>query len=243
MHNGLVVSFFITTCFLAAVALWRASRGTHVFPSATIVGYLGILVVLCKSAGVLVYSAVIGPVALWARPRIQVSIATILVSVALFYPAVRFKGVFPTASLVEIVSSINAERASSLQTRFDQEDQLLARASERAWFGWGRFGRSRVYDENGKDISLTDGFWIITFGQYGIVGFIALFGLLTLPVYRARILFRNLSHQRERLLWAMLVLILSLTTVEQLPNAALSPWGWLIAGTLLGQSEYLLEAK
>ena len=37
----------------------------------------------------------------------------------------------------------------------------------------------------GRDISITDGHWIITMGQFGIVGFIAEFGLLGFSVLRA----------------------------------------------------------
>ena len=59
---------------------------------------------------------------------------------------------------------------------------MLERASERILFGWGRFGRSRVYNEYGSDISVTDGRWIITLGQFGVVGFMGEFGLLALAL-------------------------------------------------------------
>ena len=43
----------------------------------------------------------------------------------------------------------------------------------------------RVYDsDTRRDISVTDGHWIITLGQAGLLGFIAEFGLLTLPIFR-----------------------------------------------------------
>ena len=34
-------------------------------------------------------------------------------------------------------------------------------------------------------MSITDGRWIITIGQFGLFGFVAEFGLLILPVFRA----------------------------------------------------------
>ena len=37
----------------------------------------------------------------------------------------------------------------------------------------GAVGRERVYDQYGKDISITDGRWIITLGQFGAISFIA----------------------------------------------------------------------
>ena len=32
-------------------------------------------------------------------------------------------------------------------------------------FGWGGWGRNRVYDEMGNDMAVTDGYWIIFFGS------------------------------------------------------------------------------
>jgi hypothetical protein len=34
-----------------------------------------------------------------------------------------------------------------------------------------------------------------------------------------------------------LILIVAITVVEQLPNASISSWSWLLAGTLLGRVE------
>ena len=62
---------------------------------------------------------------------------------------------------------------------------MMDRASQRIWFGWGRFGRSRIFDEWGSDVSVTDGRWTITLGQFGLFGFVAEFGLLALTVFRA----------------------------------------------------------
>ena len=84
---------------------------------------------------------------------------------------------------MSLASSYNVERAESLQFRFEQERLLLDHAWKRVWFGWGRFGRNRVYNEEGKDISVTDGRWIITMGSFGFVGFAAEFGLLALSVF------------------------------------------------------------
>ncbi len=61
---------------------------------------------------------------------------------------------------------------------------LSEKALRRAMWGWGRFGKSRVYDENGKDISTTDGLWIITLGISGIVGLTAVTAIYLLPGIR-----------------------------------------------------------
>jgi hypothetical protein len=94
-----------------------------------------------------------------------------------------------------------------------------------------------VYDENGNDRSITDGQWIIAFGQFGFVGFIAQFGLLALPVFLTTRISGSAAAQREFIFLACLTLLVALTVVEQLPNASISSWSWLMAGVLLGQAE------
>jgi hypothetical protein len=73
------------------------------------------------------------------------------------------------------------ERAS-LKFRFDMEEILGDKARLRFLFGWGDSGGNRVYNDYGKDISVTDSLWIITFGTNGAVGLVSLFSSLLLPV-------------------------------------------------------------
>jgi hypothetical protein len=80
--------------------------------------------------------------------------------------------------------SIGEDRAESLQFRFEQENQLIARALERPAFGWGGWGRNLVRDENDKNVSVPDGLWIIVLGSHGIVGLLAYGAMTLLPVAR-----------------------------------------------------------
>ena len=238
-ENGLALSFFTMTAVIASIALWRAKKKFSNFPPVAIPSYLSIVLVLCKSLGALVYAIFAGALVGWSRPKSCVRVAVLLAGVALLYPLLRVEGLFPDKMLVDIAEHVNVERAGSLQTRFDQEQQLLDRSSERPVFGWGRFGRSRVYDAYGKDISLTDGLWIITLGQFGLAGFLAQFGLLALPVFRAASALKFARSDQDRVFLATLTLIAALTLVEQLPNSSLGCWNWLLAGSLLGRVEKL----
>jgi len=242
LQNGLVLAFFVLTSLLASFAILRErlKKNAGVIQSASVSVYLGLVLVLCRAAGAMVYGITAGALVLFSGPRSQLRVAAALVSIAMLYPLLRVEGVFPTKELVAIASTIDADRAQSLAFRFDQEDLLLGHALERPAFGWGRFGRSRVYDwEYSKDISTTDGLWIITIGQFGIVGFLAQFALMSLPVFRAMSAMRSLINPRDRLLLATHALIVALVVVEQLPNASISPWTWLLMGTLLGRTEAL----
>jgi hypothetical protein len=244
MANGLVLAFFLMTSFLAALTLWRLRSPMRYLPLSGVTVYLGFIVVLCKSAGALAYSALVGPVLLWSRPRSQLKLAVLLVSISLLYPTLRLTNLFPDQILINVAAFFDQERADSLKFRFDQEEQLLARASERFLFGWGRYGRNRVYDnDSGKDLSVTDGTWIVTIGQFGFLGFLAQFGLLALPVFRSVSAFKRTNSKSDKAFLATLAIILAVTVVEQIPNASISPWTWLLAGSLLGRTELLNSAR
>lgn len=237
MGHGLIVAFFAMTTAVAAAALWRIRSPIMRLQPGIVTGYLSVLLVLCKSLGALSYGAVLVPLVRLATPRLQLRVALVLVSVALLYPLLRTTDLFPTTGMVEVAKSISGERANSLEFRFTNEDRLLQRASQRLFFGWGRFGRSRVYDESGKDVSVTDGFWIIVLGTYGLFGFIAEFGLLVFPVVRAVSAVKFVESKREAVLLGALALIIATNVVDLLPNATISPWTWLLAGALLGRVE------
>ena len=74
-----------------------------------------------------------------------------------------------------------AERAQSVAFRLSQEQVLLDKALVRPGLGWGRWGRSRVRNDEGRDVSVTDSLWIISIGTGGIVGLASLGALLLGP--------------------------------------------------------------
>lgn len=236
MGHGLLAAFFLMASLLSAAALWR-TRNPATPPWSVVTIYLGAVLLVCKSLGALIYAIFGSALILFARSRTLMTVACILVVVSLGYPMLRFLGLMPTTAIVQLARSIDTERADSLQFRLDNEDQLLARALERPMFGWGRFGRSRIYDpETGKDLSVTDGRWIIDLGQFGFVGFLAEFGLLSLCVLRSARTY-NTAKSDVQLYVATLTLLLAVNVVDLLPNAGLLPLTWLIAGALLGFSE------
>jgi hypothetical protein len=243
LGHGLVVAFFAMTTMVAAAACWRTrTRIWRLVPSG-ITAYLGVMVLLCKTGSALLYAAVLVPLVRLASPRWQVRVACILATIALTYPMLRVTNVFPTELLLEASAAVNTDREESLKTRFDQEEQLLNHAWQRVWFGWGRFGRNRVFDvESGRDVSITDGYWIITLGTFGLVGFIARFGLLAIAVFRAAGALKYAQSIKEKEHLAALALIVSINIIDLLPNSTISPWTWLLVGALLGRAEALRAA-
>jgi hypothetical protein len=240
LGHPLLLSFFMMTTAVAATALWRMQIRVTRFAPTAITVYLSGILLLCKSAAAIVYGAMLLSLVRWTKPKFQLRVAVVLVTIALLYPVLRITNVFPTSVLTEAATLISQERAVSLGQRFDQEGKLLEHASQRFLFGWGRWGRSRIYDPNtGSDITVTDGDWIITLGVWGLFGFVAQFGLLAVPVIRAASALKYAKSESDKVFLAALALIVAISLIDQLPNSSLNPWSWLLAGALLGRAEAL----
>jgi hypothetical protein len=240
LGHGLVVAFFVMTATVAAAACWGTRTRVGRLAPSGVTAYLSFMVLLCKSGGALVYGAVLVPLVRFGSPRWQLRVACVLITTVLSYPMLRVMDVFPTNSFLEVAGSMSKERSDSLKVRFDNEDQLLKHAWQRVWLGWGRFGRNRVFDaESGKDVSITDGYWIITVGVFGLIGFGARFGLLALAVFRAAGALKYARTIREKKHLAALGLIVAINIVDLVPNSTISPWTWLLVGTLVGRAESL----
>ena len=102
------------------------------------------------------------------------------------------------------------------------------------FFGWGGWGRSRIIDEYGRDISLTDGHWIIALGQGGWTCYISEFGLLAMaPI----LLMLNGRKYKISMETSILSIILVGNLIDLIPNAGLTPITWMMAGALWGRLE------
>jgi hypothetical protein len=247
MGHGLIACFFLMTTVVAAAALWRFKIRIVPIAAGILTAYLGTILILCRSGAATVYGLVLVPLVRWTKPKSQLKVAILFAAIALLYPAMRMADVFPTDTVVGIFGVLDEARANSLDFRFKQESELLERASQRPWFGWGRYGRSRVLKEDwqgvGVDTSVTDGEWIIVFGQFGTIGFIAQFGLLAFPIFRAAAALKRANSSSQIGLFSAVALILAVNMVDLLPNSSLRPWTWLLAGALLGCSETISTAK
>jgi hypothetical protein len=245
LGHGLLVAFFISTGLVAAAAFWRTK--TQIFrafgvQASVVTTYLGVLLVLCKTASALIYGASLASVVYLTRPRLQLVLAAMLTSLALTYPIFRLADLVPTHATIELATSLlGSDRAASLAARLVNEDGLLQRASQRLFFGWGTFGRGFVYNENGDLVYAPDGAWIITMGEFGFFGFLALFGLLSISIFAAARAARFAETFRDKVFLSALALIVAVNIFDLLPNSSIKPWTWLLTGALLGRSEALRE--
>lgn len=183
MQHGLAVGFWMASASLAGVWLWRSGVLRHIrgVSMSILVPMLVATTILCKSAGALALLAGGAGVLFatrWTRSPVWLAL---LIAAPVGYMAVRSTGEWSGRPLIAIAEMISDERAGSLQMRLDNEDLLAEKAWDRPAFGWGAWGRNRVYDEQGRDLTTTDGLWIITFGQRGLIGLAALYLMLLLP--------------------------------------------------------------
>jgi len=244
LPHGLWVAFFAFMALAAAVTLFR-----HVAPEArpkalVVMLYLAAMLVLCRSAGPLVYALGMVPLILLVPVRLQLVIAAGLAVLVVTYPVLRGAHLVPIDQILAFADTLSPERAYSLRFRIENDEILLARAQERPWFGWGGYGRAFTHDQiTGRQLNIADGAWVILMGTYGWVGYVAEFGLFVLPLV---LLGREALRQPKAALspWVGAVaLILGANMIDLLPNATQIPFTWLMAGALLGEAERLARAR
>jgi hypothetical protein len=192
--------------------------------------------------GAFVFLLALAPVVWSLSPKMQLRAAVAMCLIVMLYPILRAYDWFPTDSIVNFVMGISEDRAWSLLFRFENEDIVLRRAFERPFFGWGGFDRIFIFDEeSGDEISTLDGAWLIIYAQSGALGFIAKFGLLTWPVWRAFKRVRKLERSDRRLL-AVVGVCAAMVAVDLLPNGLFTYFPFLLSGALLGATRALSRA-
>lgn len=191
---------------------------------------------LMKSTGAFVLFF-IGLATLYLSNKLKISLLVwFLIFISPIYMVARSTGYWTGESLTQkIEEKFSAERAQSLQFRFDNEKILVDKALDGTFFGWGGWNRSRVFDKDGKDISVTDGLWIITLGTKGIYGLTLLTIVVLLPALM--LLFRAPPSQWNTPRYASIAvmsMLLILYMIDNLLNAMLNPIFMLFNGAIVG---------
>lgn len=243
LYHALWVSFFLMTAIVGVAALARHAEGTRKWHYLLVLGFLAAVLVLSKSYAAMFYAAACVPAVFLLRNRMILRIAAVLALIALVYPLAKANQWVPEDRIVALAGQMGEDRAHTLKFRFDNENVLVARAAEKPLFGWGLWGRNHVYDtSDGKFLTITDGRWVIVLGVLGLVGFLAEFGLLALPIFmlwwRSRAAARDQSLAQANAYAAPLALLLGVNMFDLIPNATITQLTWLMAGALIGHAEH-----
>lgn len=242
LSTALEVALFTAIAFIAAVVAVRARSRLFHLPAGVVATYLGGLLLLCKTLGSIIYGAAAAPLILLTTPRTWVRISCVVVLIICTYPMLRTYDLIPVNRVIAIANTVSSDRSGSFQVRVQNEDKLLAKANQKPFFGWGNWGRSRVYDqETGHDLSITDGAWILQFGMFGWLGYLSLFGLFATAIFGA------LSGVRgpvtpSTILLGGLTLLLAVNLTDLIPNANLVPLTYVMAGSIAGRARVSARA-
>ena len=231
LEHGLRLSLFLALAAVAAAVLSTLESGKKrtlwVFMSIWLFGML----VLSKSLGALLSATTALAVLYFLPKRLQILFAFVVTLCVLLYPIIRATNLVPYDKILEVVTP---ERAHSLAYRLDSEQVLLEKANERPIFGWGGWGRSRAYDNDGRDAAVPDGAWIIWLGLGGWMKYISIFGLLS---WGSLQLFWQRGKNIDKVSVG-LALALTVNLIDLIPNSGITPITWLLAGALCGRLEH-----
>ncbi len=182
MQFGLMVGTFMATGTLIAYWLWRSRGAARLagMPARWCVLVLAATTVLVKSTGAVLLLAVGIGVLESTRVLRRSLLILVLMAVPVAFVAARVSG-WDASQLVEGAALIGPDRAQSVSFRIANEQLLVNKALQRPWLGWGRWGRSRIYDEDHNDISVTDSLWVIALGVTGILGLGAFALMMLVP--------------------------------------------------------------
>lgn len=252
MQHGIMLGTFM--CMSAFVGWWCWL--TKVFPKKmwgipTWILSLTLLVcaMACKSTGA-IGLLFIGIIVFTATVKLKTRLIVVLVLILpVMYVGSRASGAWDGQNLVDFVAEkFSEDRSLSLQFRLVNENILIEKALEKPVFGWGGWGRSRVYDEEtGEDTSTTDGFWIITLGRWGFVGLISICLVLLFPIYIFVVKYHPIRWKEPHIApGAVMAFIPLLFLIDCTLNAMVNQMYIIFAGAVVGmpsQAESSLGSK
>lgn len=239
LPNGLTLSMWMTGTAVTAYWLWASGAVKTLFGYrfGWLTGLLVVTAVLCKSTGAIgllflglgLYHVVKSKGSNW--------LLTVFLVLPILYMGTRATEIWSGRQLTDFTNDfISADRAASLQFRFDQENALVEKSLQKPVFGWAGW-RFRVYDKAGNDISVTDGYWVMVLGDAGLFGltmFTLIHWLPQLLTYRRY----PPHHWRDPSVVpaAALSVTLGLYLIDNLFNATFGPVTTLFCGALMGTS-------
>lgn len=233
MESGIAVGIFMVNTVMASSVGLRARLKLLSAPSAWVMPYLLVFLMLTKSVASMVWGALFAPLLLLLSPRRLALIAVLMAGLVFFYPMLRLTDLFPWREIVSVAESVSPDRARSLNYRFENDENMLGKARERFLFGWGGYSRNWAYDpETGEPLTVPDGAWIIRLSSNGLVGFYCLYSLYVIPVVLAFMRLPRIPGKRNQMMIAGLMLIVIIRAVDQLPNGLYSSYPIFLAGAL-----------
>ncbi len=235
MQHGLATAMWMATATLAGAWLYVTGTLRRPLWGLLLVG-LALTTVLCRSLGALGLLGLGALVLVNARATRRATVLAAILVVAPVYVTLRATGAWSGESLTSAMKTVlPVDRVQSVEYRLHNETMLADKAKERVLLGWGGWSRALVKTKRGDDASVTDGWWILVFGQNGVVGLVAFLVATALPtvLFLVRVPAR-LWRRPEVAPAAVLATICALYTLDNLLNAMFNPLATFALGALGG---------
>ena len=236
MSRGLELGMWMGSASMLGFWLWASGGLKRLWgiPFGLLLVYLITVAILCRSTGALILAAT--GIAIYAEGRfLKTSVLAWAIMLASpLYMVTRTTGIWSGRELGMVTTSvINEERAESIDFRVANEDILVEKALQRPVFGWGGFGRSRVYVDD-RDVSITDGLWVIALGNYGLFGLTCLTTAMLLPAALLPWRFAAARWRAEDVAPGVgLTVLMSLYMLDNISNAMSNPIYYMVLGGLM----------
>lgn len=235
LGHGLLVAMFILVTLASATVLWRNRINIYGIPTLLIMCFLAIVLVLSKTFSAYFLAILLIPSIIFLSSGLMNTVSKMLILMVILYPLLTFLKIMPHQEILDFVSSLNSERASSLAYRFHMETILIEHASEKTLFGWGGWNRNRPWG------AVPDGYWIVLFGSQGLMGFLAVFGLSVVATMKGVRACNLLADKSMKNILAAHILLIVVIMIDQLPNSSMSGiYIWFLLGALIGRANHII---
>jgi hypothetical protein len=233
LQHGLMVAMWMAmTAYLGWVLGSARFLGRFLGLSLKVIPVLmAITVLVMQSYAAIVFGFTAVAATIFSRNTRSKSVFLVLAVVPILWAAVRTTGVLSTTTLARATSVISPERAQSFTFRLHAEDAVAAHVLRQPIFGWSTRGFNKMSDGSSE---VVDGLWIIAFGEYGLVGLMAVLLLHLVPFL---IVIYKVPPKRWRddpfafLAGAMGVVIV-IIAMDNVFNAMVNPMFLLLIGAL-----------
>ncbi|MEA5612320.1 hypothetical protein [Nodularia spumigena] len=226
MQHGLAVGAWMASSAIVAWILWRGRVVSSVLLipiSFVAIGLVAVTIGLRSTGAAILVVALICAVEFVQITRIRLAVLALLLAPA-GYIGLRVAG-WEGQELVAWAFRFDEERAGSLEVRLVNDAMIVDRAMQQPIFGWGGWGRWRVKDEFGRDITISDSWWGILVGTTGVFGLVAAYGAFIAPMF---VLIRRKRSGRifsggDGAAWALgfaVMLFVIDTLANAMPNAS-----------------------
>jgi len=186
--HGLICSLFMFFAFFLAFWLWQSKAvdkiwGIDINLWALLIGFT---FVMTQSRGTYAYGLLMAGIFISAKYFKSNFAYLLILSLMIYYMYSVASGIFNGNQIVSwIAENFSLERAQSLGFRWENEQDMSAKARLQPLFGWGNWGRNRVYAYDWKgeivDTSTTDSIFMLLYGVNGLVGLISFYLTVLLP--------------------------------------------------------------